>query len=122
MRVAYFDCFSGISGDMILGALMDIGLDIDYLKKEFKKLNISGYNVTAKKVEKNRISGTKVDITLREEQKHCNLRNINKIIAEVRTTRHFQNVMLIIFCDYSSHSTSNKSFSWNLSRVLPPRL
>ena len=36
MTVAYFDCFSGISGDMTLGALIDLGVDIDFLKKELK--------------------------------------------------------------------------------------
>jgi len=82
MRIAYFDCFSGISGDMILGALVDMGLDIDYLRKEFKKLSISGYDVMAKKVEKNHIYGTKVDITVRDKQTHRNLRDINKIIDD----------------------------------------
>jgi len=82
MKIAYFDCFSGISGDMILGALVDAGLDIDYLKKEFEKLNISGYDITTRKVEKNHICGTKVDITVKEKQRHRNLENINKIIDE----------------------------------------
>lgn len=82
MRIAYFDCFSGISGDMILGALVDMGLDIDYLRKEFKKLSISGYDVMAKKVEKNHIYGTKVDIIVKDKQTHRNLRDINKIIDD----------------------------------------
>ena len=38
MKIAYFDCFSGISGDMTLGALIDLGVDMNVLKKELKKL------------------------------------------------------------------------------------
>ena len=44
MTVAYFDCFSGICGDMILGALLDLGLNRNFLKKELEKLDVSGYD------------------------------------------------------------------------------
>ena len=45
MVVAYFDCFSGIAGDMILGALFDLGLDLNFFKREIEKLNLSGYKI-----------------------------------------------------------------------------
>ena len=45
MKSAYFDCFSGISGDMIIGALIDLGLDVNYLKNELKKLNLRDYEI-----------------------------------------------------------------------------
>jgi len=80
MTVAYFDCFSGICGDMILGALIDLGLDINYLKKELGKLNISGYEIDVKKVEKNHITGTDVYITVKEKQHHRSLTDINNMI------------------------------------------
>ncbi len=80
MTIAYFDCFSGICGDMILGALIDLGLDINYLKKELEKLDISGYEIEIKKVEKNHITGTDVYITVKEKQHHRSLRDINNII------------------------------------------
>ena len=44
-KTAYFDTFSGVSGDMILGALIDLGLDVNYLQDELKKLDISGYDI-----------------------------------------------------------------------------
>ena len=50
MKSAYFDCFSGISGDMIIGALIDLGLDVNYLKNELKKLNLRDYEINAKEV------------------------------------------------------------------------
>jgi uncharacterized protein (DUF111 family) len=45
MRITYFDCFSGVSGDMILGALIDAGLDLKELDLELKKLKISGFQL-----------------------------------------------------------------------------
>lgn len=80
MKVAYFDCFSGISGDMILGVLVDLGVDVDYLKGQFKKIDISGYDIKAKKVEKQHIHGTKVDIVIKEKQRHRSLKDINELI------------------------------------------
>ena len=44
-KVLYLDCFSGISGDMTIGALIDIGLDFKHLLKEIKKLGLSGYKL-----------------------------------------------------------------------------
>ena len=40
MKILYYDCFAGISGDMNLGALIDLGVDPAYLRKELAKLNI----------------------------------------------------------------------------------
>ena len=58
MKIIYFDCFSGISGDMILGALFDSGLSLDLFNKELKKLPISNYEILISKTNKNSISGT----------------------------------------------------------------
>lgn len=78
MKVLYFDCFSGISGDMTLGALLDLGLDHNVFLNELHKLNVSGYSVEIKKVVKNGISGT--DVTVIEEEDngkndHCREHN-----------------------------------------------
>ena len=80
MEIAYFDCFSGISGDMILGSLIDLGLDIEYLKNEFKKINLSGYEINAEKIKKRDISCIKVNITVKDKQKHRSLKEINALI------------------------------------------
>ena len=73
MRILYYDCFSGISGDMNLGALVDIGVDKDYLKNELLKLNIDGYELKAKRDVKNGISGTKVDVIIEHHNHHSNI-------------------------------------------------
>jgi uncharacterized protein (TIGR00299 family) protein len=78
--IAYFDCFSGIAGDMILGALIDCGVDSKYLKEELEKLELSGYTIEVKKVKKNNITATDVYIDIDETQQHRNLSDINNIL------------------------------------------
>lgn len=58
MRIAYFDCFAGVAGDMIVGALLDAGLEFCDLESELGKLGVSGYEMTAARTERNGISGT----------------------------------------------------------------
>jgi uncharacterized protein (TIGR00299 family) protein len=60
MRIAYFDCFSGISGDLMLGALIDAGLSLDTLRTELSKLPLSGYTLDVQKVYRQEIAGTQV--------------------------------------------------------------
>jgi uncharacterized protein (TIGR00299 family) protein len=84
MVVAFFDCFSGIAGDMILGALIDLGIDGEYLKKELKKINISGYEIDIRRVKKNHIIGTDIYITVKEKQHHRSLSDISDIIDNSR--------------------------------------
>ncbi len=64
MKIAYFDCFSGISGDMCLGAVVDAGVSIKELEKELKEIPIGGYRLTAKKVKRSGFTSTKVDIAV----------------------------------------------------------
>ncbi|KKO20721.1 MAG: hypothetical protein BROFUL_00557 [Candidatus Brocadia fulgida] len=64
MKIAYFDCFSGISGDMTLGAFVDAGLDINVLQEQLARLHIHGYALSAEKVKRAGISGTKVHVTI----------------------------------------------------------
>ena len=48
-KILYYDCFAGISGDMNLGAMIDLGVDPDHLKKELSKLNIRGFHLALTK-------------------------------------------------------------------------
>ena len=70
MKTLYFDCSSGISGNMTLGALLEIVGDENYLLEELKKLNIDGYKIEISKQVKNGISGTYVDVILEHEHHH----------------------------------------------------
>jgi hypothetical protein len=68
-KIAYFDCFAGISGDMCLGALVDAGVDLSDIKRGLKKLPIQNYSLTSKKVLRGSISATKVDVIIKAEGK-----------------------------------------------------
>jgi uncharacterized protein (TIGR00299 family) protein len=71
MKALYFDCFSGISGDMTIGALLDLGLDLEYLKAELKKLPVEGYELKASRVLRSNVSATKFDVVMEgEDHKH----------------------------------------------------
>ena len=66
MRIAYLDCPSGISGDMLLGALVDAGLSIDELRAELAKLPVEGYRLEAEKTRRAGLAATKVTVVLEE--------------------------------------------------------
>ncbi len=81
MRIAYFDCFSGASGDMILGSLIDAGLSPFRLREELKKLRIPNIHLRVKRVLKGGISATQVVIEGRNEKKpHRNLEEMIRMI------------------------------------------
>ncbi|ERI94789.1 TIGR00299 family protein [Clostridiales bacterium oral taxon 876 str. F0540] len=69
MRILYYDCFSGISGDMNLGAMIDLGVPKEYLINELSKLNISGYEIEVQEDNRKGITGTKVKVRLDSEEK-----------------------------------------------------
>ena len=61
-RILYLDCFSGISGDMFIGALLDAGLDLQFLQAELAKLGVAGYQLRVSRVDRSGISATKFDV------------------------------------------------------------
>lgn len=97
MSTIYFDCFSGISGDMILGSLIDLGLSVSYLKNELKKLNISGYEISVKKVKKNQIVGTDFDVVVKERQHHRMLSDVYDIIENSQLNEKIKEMSKKIF-------------------------
>ena len=100
MKILYFDCFSGISGDMIIGSLLDLGLDFKYLGNELKKLKLKDYKISSKKVIKNGISATKFDV-LESKNKHHheehNINEINKIINNSKLDKEIKDAIKKIF-------------------------
>jgi uncharacterized protein (TIGR00299 family) protein len=62
MKIAYFDCFSGASGDMILGALIDAGADFDALRRGLESLGVEGYRVSTEKLNKAGTAATKFNV------------------------------------------------------------
>jgi pyridinium-3,5-bisthiocarboxylic acid mononucleotide nickel chelatase len=84
MKLAYFDCFSGISGDMTLGALVDAGCSADLLRSELKSLQVPGWTLTTEKVWKNGMAATHVCVQTEDQQKHRSLSTILEILTNSR--------------------------------------
>lgn len=62
MKIAYFDCFSGASGNMIVGALIDAGLSLDALERELRKLPVRGFDIRAQRVDKRGLAALYLDV------------------------------------------------------------
>lgn len=85
MRAAYFDCFSGASGDMILGSLLDAGLPLDDLQQDVRSLGLNGVKVCATEAERGGIRGTRVEVIAEgAEASHRRLRDIVALIEASR--------------------------------------
>jgi uncharacterized protein (TIGR00299 family) protein len=83
MKILSYDCFSGISGDMNLGAMIDLGVDKDYLISELEKLKLEGWKLDVVKDHRHGITGTKVTvIQTRHEHAHRHLSDIVRILDE----------------------------------------
>ncbi len=83
MKILYYDCFAGISGDMNLGAMIDLGVDKGFLISELAKLNLSGYTIEVSREKRHHIEGTHVNVILTNKQDkhpHRNLKDIEQII------------------------------------------
>jgi len=82
MNLAYFDCFSGISGDMTLGALIDAGCDIPRLRTDLQALNVRGWELSAEKVWKNGMAATYAKVRTEDQQTHRSLTDILEILKK----------------------------------------
>ncbi len=98
MKIAYLDCFSGISGDMLLGALLDAGLDLETLRKALATLPLDGYSLEMKREERGRLFGTLFLVRVeKERQEHRGLKDIVKIIQAGGLSQTVQNRSIQIF-------------------------
>jgi pyridinium-3,5-bisthiocarboxylic acid mononucleotide nickel chelatase len=102
MKTLYFDCFSGVSGDMILGALVDSGVDLETIQSELGKLKLTGYSLKAYKTKRGQISGTKVDVELAETKNDPHhhgrhLSEIKKIIEKSNLSEEVKKRSLNVF-------------------------
>ena len=84
MKTLYFDCFAGVSGDMVLGAMVAAGVDPDELRRRLSQLGVSGYEINFETVDRSGISATHARVTTAPEHKHRHLKDVVKIISESR--------------------------------------
>lgn len=93
-RLLYFDCFSGLSGDMTLGALLDLGLDPEALWEGLAHLQLTGYTAHAAQIKKHSLAGTKVTFTVTATQPLRTYAAIRQLLdqadlpEEVKTLSH----------------------------------
>ncbi|MCC6486196.1 MAG: nickel pincer cofactor biosynthesis protein LarC [Candidatus Hydrogenedentes bacterium] len=82
MKTLYFDCYSGAAGDMIVGALLDLGVDFERLKAALQSLAVEGYSISASNVKKKGIMATQFNVELDPEvrQPHRHLRHVLEIL------------------------------------------
>jgi uncharacterized protein (TIGR00299 family) protein len=82
MKAAYFDCFSGISGDMTLGALVDAGFSVDALRAKLQSLQVPGWEISSQKVWKNGMAATHVQVETTDKQTHRSLATILGVLEK----------------------------------------
>lgn len=98
MRVLYFDCFSGISGDMILGAFLDLDLELDYLNNELQKLAVPDFHLEVSKTTKKGISGTRCKVVVeRDQHHHRHFYDIKTIIEGSTLAQQVKDTAIAIF-------------------------
>ena len=116
MKIAYYDCFSGISGDMNLGAMIDLGIDSKLITDELMKLNLDGWRLEITRDQRHGITGTRVTVVTDESANnddqdkvtrsatghdnrhpHRNLSDIEKIIEGSSLDRKTRDLALRIF-------------------------
>jgi uncharacterized protein (TIGR00299 family) protein len=80
-RIVYFDCASGASGDMLLGAVVDLGLPVEELRGELAKLGVEGWRIEASRVNRSGLAATKVDVIAEVAgQPHRHLRHVLAVL------------------------------------------
>jgi pyridinium-3,5-bisthiocarboxylic acid mononucleotide nickel chelatase len=116
MRILYYDCFAGISGDMNLGAMIDLGVDVNILKQELSKLPVHGYELKIKREMRKGISGTRVEVVLGDhhfslpgslghlsqpahhhEHQHNSYGEISRMITDSSLSDRVKRISLVIF-------------------------
>lgn len=97
MKILYYDCFSGISGDMNLGAFIDLGVDKDYLIGELAKLSVCEYGIKVTRDIRKGISGTRVDVLTGESHHHRNMNDIREIINKSSLSENVKRISMDIF-------------------------
>jgi len=96
MVIAYFDCCSGVAGDMILGALVDAGLPLKYLKEQLSLLPLGSYEI--KKVKgKRSLRGTNIHVRVTEDAKSDSYPRLDKMIARSKLSADVRDLSRTMF-------------------------
>ena len=97
MTNAYFDCFSGISGDMTVGAFLDIGVPLEWLEKQLAELSLDGYSLSAQSLSCHGIQARHFQVNMRGEANHRHYGDIQLIIDKSPLSPRVRQTSLAIF-------------------------
>lgn len=97
MKTAYLDCFSGISGDMTLGALLDAGASISKVQSAVESMGLYGVEVSVSAVTRNGFRGQHLRIHHPPEHAHRHLRDIHSLIRHARISPSAKDIAMRIF-------------------------
>src|SRR5882762_4370997 len=97
MKLAYFDCFSGISGDMTLGALVDAGVSLHHLRGQLRGIEVTGWEISSEKVWKNGMSSTYVRVKTEDQSKHRSLAAILETLQKSKLSVRVREQAAAIF-------------------------
>jgi uncharacterized protein (TIGR00299 family) protein len=98
MRAVYFDCFAGVSGDMIIGAQLDLGVDLESVEQQLSSLGLDGYQIKSRRVERSGISAAKFDVEVNQAaQPARTLADIRSIIVGSIATDHVKDQATLVF-------------------------
>ena len=97
MKILYFDCPTGISGDMCVASLIDLGADLNRLKKELKKLPLSGYNIEVSREKRHAITGIRFKVRTKDTHHHRTFNDIKKLIEKSALPADVKKTSIAIF-------------------------
>ncbi len=97
MKLAYFDCFSGISGDMTLGALVHAGVPLEHLRSELQALDVPGWEIRADNVWKNGMAAIHVRVITQDTHTHRSLSTIEAILQKSQLAAPVRDRSIAIF-------------------------
>jgi len=95
--LAFFDCFSGLSGDMVLGALIHLGVPPDWLETQLKRLPLSGFKLRVSKVFRHGIQAVKADVAVEEEPPPRSYETIRRLLEESTLSDPMRSASLNVF-------------------------
>ena len=83
MNILYLDCHAGISGDMTVGALLDLGVPLDHLQAELDKLQLppDSFELTTSRTERHHVAALKFDVAVHDHHTHRHYSGIDAMIA-----------------------------------------
>lgn len=97
MKALYLECPTGISGDMFLGALIHLGVDVIDIQQELSKLALDNYTIEAKKISKSSIQGIKFNVSFTDNHPHRHLKDIDNLITSSTLKDSIKDLALAIF-------------------------